>query len=146
MTTLPAHAPEVPEDINLSSVIAGLDMLTVRMTLRQAGHELMLAMPRAEWLKLVSDFVKMPADERQRVGVSIREATAEDPFPVDGSPVAPQDQPKCDVFLNDCVLLAALAESLGGAAGERILLDTAVDHYKVVPGLPQFGRQKGRFN
>jgi hypothetical protein len=146
MNSMPALAPDMGDDVNLSRVLAGLDMLTVRMTLRQAGHELMLAMPRAEWLKLVSDFVKMPADERQRVGVSIREATAVDPFPVDGSPVAAKDQPKCDVFLNDCVLLAALSEALGGSAGERIFLDTAVDHYKVVPGLPQFGRSKGRFN
>jgi hypothetical protein len=142
MTNVPVPISEVTEDNSFSSVLTMADMLTVQISLQQPGHELMLAMPRAEWLKLVSDFVKMPADERQRVGVSIREATAEDPFPTDGEVLTPKQQRKCDVFVNDCILLAALAETVG----ERILLDTAVEGYKVVPGLPDLGRMKGRFN
>lgn len=141
MTQKPTPHTEFPENSAISNMLAA-DMVTVNMALRIEGHELMLAMPRAEWLKLVSDFVKMPADERQRVGVSIRNATAEDPFPINGEALTPKQQRVCDVFVNDCILLAALAE----AVGERILLDTAVETYKVVSGLPDMGRMKGAFN
>ncbi len=140
MTYKPAHAPEFSENQAISSLMAA-DMVTVHMQLRTAGHELALAVPKAEWLKLVSDFVRMAADERQRVGVSIREATAHDPFPADGSALSPRQQRVCDVFVNDCILLAALAEAVGG----RILLDTAVDTYKIVNGLPQMAAN-GTFN
>lgn len=108
------------------------------MKLVEPGHELQLAIPHAEWLGLVSGFVKMPADERQRVGASIRNAVAEDPFPADGSPLDAARQAVCDAFVNDCILLAALAETVG----PRVLADTAVEHYQLVRG----GRIKGRFN
>ncbi|PZP40391.1 MAG: hypothetical protein DI585_00985 [Pseudomonas fluorescens] len=118
-------------------------MVTLRVTLNVAGQELALGLPRNEWLKLVSDFVRMPADERQRMGVSIREATAASPFPADGEPLTPRLQRKCDTFVNDCILLAALAES----TTSRLLLDTAVESYKLVPGLPQIpAAAKGAFN
>lgn len=140
MTQKPATAPEFMDNAAISSLLAA-EMITVHMQLRNAGHELALAVPRAEWLKLVSDFVRMAADERQRVGVSIREATANDPFPTDGGVLTAQQERQCDVFVNDCILLAALAEAVGG----RILLDTAIDTYKIVNGLPQMAG-KGTFN
>lgn len=142
MTNTRALNPENTDESAFSGLLSGVDMITVHMRLREPGHELALSVPRPEWLKLVSDFVKMPADERQRVGVSIREATANDPFPVNGEVLTEKQQRVCDVFVNDCILLAALAE----AVGERILLDTTVEEYKVVPGLPQMGRMKGIFN
>jgi hypothetical protein len=141
MTQKPAPRTDLSDNSGFSSMLAA-DMVTVHMTLRVEGHALALAVPRPEWLKLVSDFVKMPADERQRVGVSIREATANDPFPVNGEVLTVKQQRVCDVFVNDCILLAALAE----AVGERILLDTAVETYKVVSGLPDLGHMKGAFN
>jgi hypothetical protein len=111
------------------------DMITVRLGLRQGSQQAALAVPKAEWLKLVSDFVKMPADERQRVGVSIREAVAVNPFPQDGSELTPKMRRVCDTFMSDSLLLAALAE----AVGKRILLDTVVEDYEILPGLPQMG-------
>jgi hypothetical protein len=105
-------------------------MVTVHMQLHAAGHELALAVPHLEWTKLVSDFVKMPADERQRVGSSIRSATAESPFPEDGHGLSAAEQEKCDAFVNDCILLAALAE----AVGPRVLTETAVEKYSVAKG------------
>ena len=133
--------PDFLENSDISNMLAA-DMVTLYMNLRIEGHELALAVPRTEWLKLVSDFVRMPADERQRVGVSIRDATANDPFPSHGEELSPKQQRICDVFVNDCILLAALAETVG----ERILLDTAVETYKVVSGLPDLGRMKGAFH
>lgn len=118
------------------------DMLTVRVRLNVPGQELALGLPRNEWLKLVSDFVRMPADERQRMGVSIREATAESPFPTEGELMTPRLQRRCDVFVNDCILLAALAE----ATTPRILLDTAVEEVTLAPGLPNLGGPKGALN
>ena len=125
--------------------LAGLrlgDMLTLRVRLNVAGQELALGLPRSEWLKLVSDFVRMPADERQRMGVSIREATAASPFPAEGGLLTPRQQRRCDVFVNDCILLAALAE----ATSPRILLDTAVEEVTLAPGLPSLGGPKGALN
>lgn len=121
-----------------SAAFAELPMVTLKMSLIHAGHELALALPEVEWTNLVSNFVKMPADERQRVGASIRHATSEDPFPMDGSPVGPADQEKCDVFVSDCILLAALAE----ASGKRVLTETVVDKYQIVRG----NLVKGHFN
>lgn len=141
MTQNTAATDEIIENADIAKMMAA-EMITVQMRLRTKGHELALAVPRPEWLKLVSDFMKMPADERQRVGVSIREAVVDDPFPVDGSPVTPAMQHKCDVFVNDCILLAALAETVGS----RIMLDTAVETYKVVSGLPQMAARKGKMN
>lgn len=105
-------------------------MITLRMSLVHAGHELALALPEVEWTNLVSHFVRMPADERQRVGAGIRMATSQDPFPMDGSPVLPKDQEKCDTFVSDCILLAALAE----ATGKRALSETVVDQYQIIRG------------
>lgn len=105
-------------------------MVTVHMHLQHPGHELSLAVPRVEWTKLVSDFTKMRADERQRVGASIRQAVAVDPFPTDGTPLDAKLQEVCDIFVNDCILLAALAE----VVGPRVLTETAVDRYKLVHG------------
>lgn len=143
MTVMPAKKNQPVEEQAIASALAAADMLTVRISLHQPGHELMLAMPRSEWLKLVSDFVKMPADERQRMGVSIRDAVAESPFPTDGEALSPKLQRKCDVFVNDCILLAALAEALDS---DRVLLDTAVETYKVANGLPDLGHMKGAFH
>ncbi len=117
-------------------------MVTLRMRLNVDGQELALGMPRNEWLKLVSDFVRMPADERQRMGVSIRTATAESPFPGDGHVLSPREQRRCDTFVNDCILLAALAE----ATTARILLDTAVETFQVVPGMPDLGALRSGLN
>lgn len=142
MSEMIARSAENTEESAIPSIPHAADMITLTVQLAHPGHELMLSMPRAEWLKLVSDFVKMPADERQRVGVSIRDATAMDPFPVDGEVLTPKQQRKCDVFVNDCILLAALAEAVGG----RILLDTTVEAYKVTSGLPNLGHMKGAFN
>lgn len=125
--------------------LAGLrmgDMVTLRVRLNVEGQELALGLPRSEWLKLVSDFVRMPADERQRMGVSIREATAESPFPAEGEIMTPRLQRRCDVFVNDCILLAALAE----ATSPRIYLDTAVEEVRLTPGLPDLGGLKGALN
>lgn len=113
-----------------SQAFAEPPMVTLRMNLTHAGHELALAVPEIEWTNLVNNFVKMPADERQRVGASIRHATSQDPFPEDGSPVGPQDQERCDAFVSDCILLAALAE----ATGERALTETVVDKYQIIRG------------
>ncbi len=143
MTTMPAKKSQTLEEQTIAQALAAADMITVKIALHQPGHELMLAMPRAEWLKLVSDFVRMPADERQRMGVSIRDAVAESPFPTDGDALTPALQRKCDVFVNDCILVAALAEALGNT---RLLLDTAVDGYSVVNGLPDLGHMKGSFH
>ena len=118
------------------------DMVTLRLRLNVPGQELALGMPRSEWLKLVSGFVRMPADERQRMGVSIREATAVSPFPALGDTLTPGQQSVCDTFVNDCILLAALAE----ATSERIFLDTAVETMALTPGLPHLGSHKGALN
>ena len=142
MSLMTAKKEQALEEQAIATALAA-DMVTVKISLVQAGHALMLAMPRAEWLKLVSDFVRMPADERQRMGVSIREAVAESPFPPEGEAFTPKIQRKCDVFVNDCILVAALAEALGNT---RVLLETAVDSYKVVNGLPDLGHMKGSFH
>ena len=142
MSDMTASSAKNTDESAIPGMLTAADMVTVNMRLAHPGHELALSVPRTEWLKLVSDFVKMPADERQRVGVSIRDATAHDPFPTDGEALTPKQQRQCDVFLNDCILLAALAE----AVGERILLDTTVEGYKVANGLPNLGRMKGAFN
>ncbi|MBI1309118.1 MAG: hypothetical protein GC129_04605 [Proteobacteria bacterium] len=105
-------------------------MVTLQMKLVVEGHALTLALPEAEWRKLVRDFAHMPADERQRVGASICNATAQDPFPLDGQPLDPKGQQKCDAFVSDCILLAALAETVG----KRVLADTAVEGYQLVYG------------
>lgn len=118
------------ESLTTLAALGDAPMITLRMSLLHAGHELALALPEVEWTTLVSNFVKMPADERQRLGASIRHATSQDPFPMDGSPVHPKDQEKCDVFVSDCILLAALAE----AAGKRVLTETVVDKYQIVRG------------
>lgn len=111
------------------------DMVTVQVKLAETGHALSVGLPKAEWLKLVSDFVKMPADERQRLGVSIRDAVAASPFPADGEPVTPKLRRQCDTFMNDSLLLAALAETVG----KRILLDTVVEDYAILSGMPPMG-------
>lgn len=141
MNTRTAALPLADDHAPLAGLRAG-DMVTLRVRLNVAGQDLALAMPRSEWLKLVSDFVRMPADERQRMGVSIREATAVSPFPADGSVLTPRLQRRCDVFVNDCILLAALAE----ATSPRILLDTAVEEVTLTPGLPRLDGMKGVFN
>ncbi|RYG59076.1 MAG: hypothetical protein EON60_11515 [Alphaproteobacteria bacterium] len=143
MTMMPAKKNQAVEEQAFTGAMTAADMLTVKISLHQPGHELMLAMPRAEWLKLVSDFVRMPADERQRMGVSIRDAVAESPFPAEADAMTPKLQRKCDVFVNDCILVAALAEALGST---RVLLDTAVDRYAVVNGLPDLGHVRGAFH
>lgn len=143
MTIMPAKKNQPIEEQAFAGAMAAADMVTVKISLTQPGHELMLAMPRAEWLKLVSDFVRMPADERQRMGVSIRDAVAESPFPAENEPIPPKLQRKCDVFVNDCILVAALAEALGST---RVLLETAVDHYTVMSGLPDLGHMRGAFH
>lgn len=133
----------VADDLSaMPAALRAADMLTLRVRLNVAGQELALGLPRSEWLKLVSDFVRMPADERQRMGVSIRMATAESPFPADGQMLRAPDQRRCDVFVNDCILLAALAE----ATSPRIFLDTAVEEVTLTPGLPDLGSLKGALN
>ncbi len=143
MTITPAKNNQALEEQAIAGAMTAADMVTVKISLHQPGHTLMLAMPRSEWLKLVSDFVRMPADERQRMGVSIRDAVAESPFPEDGEPLTPKLQRKCDVFVNDCILVAALAEALGST---RVLLDTAVEHYSIASGLPDLGAVRGAFH
>ena len=113
-------------------------MVTLQVRLSSAEHELALALPAQEWTKLVSDFKRMPVDERGRVGQSIRMAAAENPFPSDGRAMDLKLQEKCDAFVSDCILLAALAEAVGG----RVLLETAVDKYKISKG----NLVKGRLN
>lgn len=122
--------PDMAPEKGLSAALDASQMVTVHMHLHQQGHELALAVPLLEWTKLVSDFVKMPADERQRVGHSIRQATADDPFPADGHALSAAEQDACDAFVNDCILLAALAE----AVGPRVLAETAVERYHVAQG------------
>lgn len=107
-----------------------LPMISLQVFLSVQEHNLTLLMPESEWTKLVNDFKRMPVDERQRFGNSIRNATAHDPFPVDGASLSPHQQEVCDVFVSDCVLLAALAE----VSGPRVLLETAVDSYRIVRG------------
>lgn len=124
------HKPALAPESAFSAPFDDSQMVTVRMQLHAAGHELALAVPLLEWTKLVSDFVKMPADERQRVGSSIRSATAESPFPQDGHALSAAEQEACDAFVNDCILLAALAE----AVGPRVLTETAVEAYSVAKG------------
>jgi hypothetical protein len=128
----------LPREMQANQHFNADEMLTVHMKLAEAGHELQLAIPNGEWVKLVSGFVKMPADERQRVGASIRAAVAVDPFPADGGPLDADRQHACDTFVNDCILLAALAETVG----PRVLTDTVVERYELVRG----NRIKGRFN
>lgn len=95
-----------------------------------APFTLSLLLPDTEWRKLVADFGAMPADERQRVGANIRAAVTNNPFPADGGTVPPRLQKTCDDFVNDCVLLAALAESVG----PRVLAETAVESYTLLHG------------
>lgn len=114
------------------------EMVTLQVRLHCAEHELALALPSHEWVKLVSDFKRMPVDERGRLGDSIRMAAAENPFPRDGSAMDLKTQEKCDIFVSDCVLLAALAE----AVGPRVLMETAVDNYRIMKG----NMVKGRLN
>ncbi len=107
-------------------------MLTLALTLHsQTGNQgLALALPKAEWLGLVSNFTRMPPLERTRVGHSIQAATAQNPFPVDGSPLTPAQQQVCDTFISDCMLLAALAE----ATSARVLQGTTVASYQLQHG------------
>jgi hypothetical protein len=105
-------------------------MVTLAMKLHAQNVELSLLMPDVEWHRLVADFSAMQPDERQRVGSSIRASVAHNPFPPAGEPLSPAQQETCDVFVNDCILLAALAESVG----ERVLMDTAVESYALLRG------------
>lgn len=111
-------------------------MVTLSVTLQSVPGaspvELSLLLPDTEWRKLVADFAAMPADERQRVGLNIRQAVAKNPFPANGQPISTAQHKACDAFMNDCVLLAALAE----ATGKPVLADTAVDRYTLLHGNP----------
>ncbi|NBV54905.1 MAG: hypothetical protein EBR79_04235, partial [Proteobacteria bacterium] len=93
-------------------------------------QNLALAMPQAEWQDLVQNFARMPADERQRIGNSIRSATAHNPFPTNGAPLGSKQQKQCDTFVSDCILLAALAQ----ATSTRVFLETALASFKLTHG------------
>jgi hypothetical protein len=133
MSLKPAPTPQSPLASG-SPLLAPASMVTLRITLVSVGsapgQELALALPQPEWTKLISDFIKMPADERQRVGSSIRQATAHSPFPASGNPLSPQQQEQCDAFVSDCILLSALAE----VNGPRMLQGTAMHTYTVLTG------------
>ena len=116
----PPHASVMPEMLTLSIDLHG----------EETGQQLALAVAKPEWLGLVSNFVRMPADERMRVGRSIQAAVARSPFPPEGMALSPADQRACDSFVGDCVLLAALAE----ATSARVLHGTAVAAYKISRG------------
>jgi hypothetical protein len=107
-------------------------MLTLILDLNgdKDGPGLTLALPKAEWLGLVSNFTRMPPLERTRVGHSIQAATAHNPFPKNGQALSPTEQQACDTFVSDCVLLAALAE----ATSTRVLQGTAVATYSLKAG------------
>lgn len=115
-----------------------MDMVTLNVVLHTAGHELTLAVPEVEWKELLNNFKRMQVDERQRVGVSIRNAVAQNPFPLEPRAMMPSEQERCDAFVSDCILVAALAE----VAGKRVLEDTAVGSYTVTRG----NLVKPRFN
>jgi hypothetical protein len=108
------------------------EMLTLTLKLHgdEGGQGLTLALPKAEWLGLVSNFTRMPPLERTRVGHSIQAATAHNPFPENGQLLSPREEQACDTFVSDCVLLAALAE----ATTARVLHGTAVATYGLKAG------------
>ena len=124
---MPQLAPHTPP---LPSVIPEMLTLMVDLHSEEGGQQLALAVAKPEWLGLVSNFVRMPADERMRVGHSIQAALARSPFPAEGMALSPADQHACDSFVGDCVLLAALAE----ATTMRVLQGTAVAAYKISHG------------
>jgi hypothetical protein len=80
----------------------------------------------------------MPADERARVGMSIREALAEVPPAIEMTEPNPKAHHRWDSFMGDCVLLAALAETTTA----RVLEGTVLASYKVVRG----NRVKGQMH
>lgn len=112
------------------------EMLTLEIALNTEsapeaeGAKLALALAKPEWLGLMSHFTRMPADERARVGHSIREALAEVPPFVEMSDANPTAHHRWDSFMGDCVLLAALAETTSA----RVLEGTVLVSYKVVRG------------
>lgn len=110
--------------------LAEMLTLTLDLTGEAGGPGLALALPKAEWLGLVSNFTRMPPLERTRVGHSIQAATAQNPFPTHGEALSPAQQQACDTFVSDCVLLAALAE----ATSVRVLQGTAVATYSLKAG------------
>jgi hypothetical protein len=112
------------------------EMLTLEIALapelapEAEGTKLALALAKPEWLGLMSHFTRMPADERARVGSSIREALAQIPPVVAMSDSNPEAHHRWDSFMGDCVLLAALAET----TSVRVLEGTVLASYKVVRG------------
>lgn len=105
------------------------NMVTLHITLH-SQQNLALAMPETEWKDLVQNFARMPADERQRIGHSIRSATAHNPFPQNGEPLTPAQQQECDTFVSDCILLVALAQ----ATSPRVFLETALQSFQLTHG------------
>ncbi|MFN7163066.1 MAG: hypothetical protein ACK5VJ_00890 [Pseudomonadota bacterium] len=113
------------------------EMLTLEISLSHLhapeaeGTKLALALAKPEWLGLMSHFTRMPADERARVGMSIREALAHVPPMVEDAGEASRSAHHAwDSFMGDCVLLAALAETTTA----RVLEGTVLAGYRVVRG------------
>jgi hypothetical protein len=116
-----------------TSAAFAAEMLTLEITLHsddQDNPKLALALTKPEWLGLMSHFTRMPADERTRVGMSIRAGLEHNPFPTDGRSLNAAEQQACDRFISDCVLLAALAE----ATTPRVLEGTALVGYYLARG------------
>ena len=127
MTTNPPTSPNAAASApNHGRALA---MLTVTLTLDNA-QQLGVALPAAEWERLVADFTAMPTPERSALTASLRASATRNPFPADGASLSAHQQAACDTFVNDCLLLAALAE----AVGERALLETAISTYVVQRG------------
>jgi hypothetical protein len=127
---MPASPPATPNaTVSGPSHSRAMAMLTVTLTLDNA-QQLGVALPTAEWERLVADFAAMPAPERSALTASLRASATHNPFPTDGEGLTAQQQATCDTFVNDCLLLAALAE----AVGERALLETAISTYVVQRG------------
>ena len=118
------------------NALANGEMLTLEIELspesapEAEGAKLALALAKPEWLGLMSHFTRMPADERARVGMSIRAALAHVPPMIEAHSADMAAHHRWDSFMGDCVLLAALAE----ATNARVLEGTVLHTYKLVRG------------
>lgn len=87
----------------------------VTLVMDLSGMEnISVAVPTDEWRNLISGYKLMPAHERAGIKESIRRGVKVSPFPTDGQTLMDEKlQRRCDTFVTDCILLAAMAEVLG---------------------------------